>query len=50
MEDSDKYSIIQVSDNVSDIITELNNNLQNPNGETDGFVKLLAKDQQALIR
>lgn len=45
MEDSNKYSTIQVSDNFSDITTELNNNLQNPNGETDGFVKLLAKDQ-----
>ena len=45
------YSRIQVSDKLSDCITELGKNLQNPNGETDSFIKLLTndQDQQELI-
>ena len=43
--DSDKYWRIQVSDKFSDHTTELGKNLQNSNEETDGFAKLLTKDE-----
>ena len=49
---SDKNKIIQVSENFSDHTTELDKNSQNSNENTDGFAKLLTKDQnqQELIR
>ena len=46
--DSDIYSGMQISDKLSDHNTELGKKLQNSNGETDGFIKLLTKDQELI--
>ena len=54
--DSDTYSRIQISDELSDHKTELIlflikncKKLQNSNKETDGFVKWLTKDQEQIL-
>ena len=43
--DCDIYSRIEVSDELSDPKTELDKKLQNSNGGSGGFVKLLTQEQ-----
>ena len=40
-----QHSRVEVSERLSDHTIELGKNLQNTNRETDGFIKLLTKDQ-----
>ena len=40
-----QHSRVEVSERLSDHTIELGKNLQNTNRETDGFIKLLTKEQ-----